>query len=160
MHRTGPEGPIYFAALTARLKSCPDTSCSVEAVFPQPVKHIPTGPYPSRGFCRLYGAEVVFGAFPRIPRAAACSILGYSHAPSGSSQSFGGGELFGRGVLSPGVAEAVLIFHRPSEVGSPGRALFPGFLWVAVRGLRPSPFTPRTKTCPWGPRLPPFWRRG
>ena len=59
----------------------------------------------------------------------------FSVAPSGSSQSFGGGELFGRGVLSPGVAEAVLIFHRPSEVGSPGRALFPGFLWVAVRGL-------------------------
>ena len=40
------KAPVQFEALSARLKSCPDTSCHSEGDFPQPVKSCPD----SRGF--------------------------------------------------------------------------------------------------------------
>ncbi len=57
----GAEARAYFEALSARLKSCPDTSCSPRAALVQPVKlvHFELTHYRLAGFPRACLKNVV-----------------------------------------------------------------------------------------------------
>jgi hypothetical protein len=84
---SGAKARIRLTTFAARLKSCPDTSCSPKRVFPQPAKPVPFGPHASDEPTTLAPYSLSFRQRPTKLRTSTVSVMCLSSCSSSAADS-------------------------------------------------------------------------